>query len=159
MKDRSGMSEEIQRAQICARLVEATASERGDQLTLRANSIGRDPCVAPCEIIVCESERLSHFVVEHGRGLHCIPVVFGRENTGAEHVEKAMHFSLHALMKKAHRMMQSGGKLNRHTVRSGGYERARDLHRSRERWRHHTAGAQLETETGGRRDAAVFGQG
>ena len=50
-----------------------------------------------------------------------------RENARAEHIEKAMHLRLHARMKLPDRMMQPGGKLDRHVKLHCRDERGRNF--------------------------------
>ena len=76
-----------------------------------------------------------------------IPAVFRGQHAGAEHVEEAVHLRLHARVKLPDRMMQAGGELDRHAVRDGRDERARDLDRRRKRRGDDAAGAQFEAES------------
>src|SRR4051794_8137714 len=67
-----------------------------------------------------------------------------------------MHLRLHALVKEANRMMQSGGELDRDAMLYRGDESARDHHRRRKRGSNDTAGAKLETKTRGRFGALML---
>ncbi len=113
---------------------------------MRLDSIDRDRPLAPGKQTVLEGKRTGVFVVQHFRGLFRIPPVLGRENAGAEHIQKSMHLRLHARMKLPDRMMQPGGKLDRHVMLCRRDERGSDLVRGWKGIRRDTASPQLVTE-------------
>src|SRR3954454_20522253 len=86
--------QEIQRAQIFTRLIEAAAAERSHKLAALRDFFRADFPFAPRESIVGETERGAIFILQHFRDLGFAPRMDGRKNASPENVEKAVHLRL-----------------------------------------------------------------
>src|SRR5437773_8223717 len=81
-----------------------------------------------------------------------------RENGGAEHIKKSMHFCFHFIAKLSDGMMETCGELNRELMRRRRHKCRGDLPGAWKRICRHSAGAQFVTERCRLRIGVVFGQ-
>ena len=138
--------QQIQSAQIVARLIEAATAERLHKFAPVLQAFRIDFPVAPCEEIVGKRKRARIFVLEHRHGLIGVPLMFRRKDCGSQHIEKSVHLRFHFVAKLPDWMMQPSRKLDRELMRSCRYQRACDLRRSWKCISRHSAGSQFVTE-------------
>src|SRR5690349_8218608 len=134
-----------ERAQIFARFVEAAAAERSYEFSARFDPIKSDFPVAPGKDGVVKLKRLGALIFQHLDCLRFVPMMLGREHSGAEDIKKSVHLGFYFIAKLADRMMQPGSELDRDVMFRGRENRARDLHRTWERVDRHTTGAKFVT--------------
>src|SRR6478735_8093039 len=138
--------QQIQRAQIVARLIEAATAERLHEFAPVLQPFRIDFPVAPREEIVGKRKGARIFVLEHRYGLIGVPLMFRRKNCGSQHMKKSVHLRFHLVAKLADWVMQPSRKLDRKLMRRCCYQSVRDLRRSWKRIGRHSAGAQFVTE-------------
>src|SRR4029453_3536276 len=110
--------QQIQCAQIVARLIEAATAERHNESAAILQAFGIDPPFAPRKKIVSERKRIHIFVFEHGRGLICIPLMLGSQHRSAQHIQKTVHLCLNFLSVLSQRMVQTSCKLDSQLIGS-----------------------------------------
>src|SRR5215471_18992294 len=138
--------QQIERAQILARLIEAATAERSHKSAPVLEAFRIDFPVAPCEEIVGKRKRTRIFVVEHRHGLIGIPLMLRCKHCSSEHIEKSVHLRFHFVAELPDWMMQPRCKLDRELMCGRAQQRACDLRR---RWKcisGHSAGSQFVTE-------------
>src|SRR5512146_2592823 len=91
--------QQIQSAQIVARLIEAATAERPHKFAPLLQAFGIDFAVTPSEEIVRKRKRARIFVVEHPHNLINVPSTFRRKNCGSEHIKKPVHLRFHFVSK------------------------------------------------------------
>ena len=138
--------QQIERAQIVARLIKAATAERPHEFPPVFQAFRIDFPIAPGEEIVGKRKRVRIFVLEHHYRLIDIPLMLRRKHCSSEHIEKSVHLRFHFIAKLPDWMMQPGRKLDREPIRTCRYQCAGDLRRSWKCIRRHTTGAQFVTE-------------
>src|SRR5262245_1357854 len=91
--------QQIERAQILARLIKAATAERLHKFAAVLQAFCVDLPVAPCEEIVGKRKRPRIFVAEHCHRLIGIPLMLLCKYCGSEHVEKSMHLRFYFVAK------------------------------------------------------------
>src|SRR4029450_10422219 len=83
---------------------------------------------------------------EHHRGLICIPSLLASQRRSAQRIQETVHLCLNFLSILSQRMVETSCKLDRQLMRSRGYERFGNLHRTWKCICSHSAGAQFVAE-------------
>src|SRR6266487_867063 len=86
--------QQIQRAQIVARLIEAATAKRHHELPAILQPFNVDSPFTPCKKIVSERKRIHIFVFEHHRGLIRIPSMLRSQHRRAQHIQETVHLCL-----------------------------------------------------------------
>ena len=138
--------QQIQRAQIVSRLIEAATAERPHEFASALQAFRIDFPVAPRKEIVGKRKRARIFVLKHRHGVIGVPLMFRRKDCGSQHIEKSVHLRFHFVSKLPDWMMQPSRKLDRKLMGRCRYQRTCDLRRSRKCISRHPAGSQFVTE-------------
>src|SRR6266487_4931079 len=138
--------QQIERAQIVARLIKAATAERPHKFAPVLQAFRIDFPISPGEEIVGKRKRARIFILEHRHRLISVPLMLRRKHRGSQHIEESVHFGFHFVAKLPDWMMQPGCKLDRELMRSCRYQRPCDLRRSWKCVGRHAAGAQFVTE-------------